>query len=243
METPVPEDLRFELASAGPERLEWLLETLFDQLDLAAVRAVLENSYCDETAVRRIHKDRRLVSLYEVRHALVQHRKLPLALALQIVPGLFWRDLIRLSQEARVRPQIRRAAEFRLIERMPSLAVGEKVSLARKAAPRLISVLGQDPNPRVCSALMDNPRLTEGTLLPWITRENAPHQILRAVARNPRWGVRYPVRLALCRNPRTPVEVSLPILPLLKRSDLVGLASERRLPAALRQRAKLLTGH
>ncbi|MBZ0114410.1 MAG: hypothetical protein K8J08_18250 [Thermoanaerobaculia bacterium] len=242
MATSVPEDLPFELANAGRERLEELVESSFDHFDLPAVRALLSNAYCDEKVVQRIYRERRLISSYEVRRELARHRSLPLALVLQLVPGLYWRDLIALCQDTRIRPQARRAAELRLIERLPGLAVGERMHLARKASPRLVQALGRDPNPRVCQALLENPRLTEGQIMPWISRDNSNAQILRVVARNPRWGVRYPIRVALCSNPKTPVDVALSLLPHLKRADQLKVGQDRRLPPPVRRRAELLSG-
>jgi hypothetical protein len=242
MAPSVPEDLAFELASAGRDRLEELIESSFDRFDLPAVRALLSNSFCEEGVVQRIYRDRRLISSYEVRKELARHRSLPLALGLQLVPGLYWRDLIALCQDTKIRPQLRRAAELRLIERLPSLAVGERMNLARKASPRLVQALGRDPHPRVCQALMENPRLTEGQIMPWVSRENSNPQILRVVAANARWGVRYPIRVALCSNPATPVDVALPLLPLLKRIDQLKVGHDVRLALPVRRRAELLSG-
>lgn len=242
MPPDVPDDLRFELATVAGDRLIELVDVWASQFEPADVRAVLENPYCDEGIVRKLHAVPRLLALYEVRALLVRQRALPLAWAVQLVPGLYWRDLSALASETRVRPQIRRAAELRLAERLPALAVGERVNLARRASPRLIQLLGQDRNPRVCRALLENPRLTEGQVLPWVSSDSVSPAVLRVVARDRRWGSRYPIRVALCRNPRSPTEVVLPVLPLLKKPDLRAVASDRRIAAAVRRRAELLAG-
>ncbi|MEO7795283.1 MAG: hypothetical protein ABIV06_10970, partial [Thermoanaerobaculia bacterium] len=134
----------------------------------------------------------------------------------------------------------RRASEMRLVERLPALAVGEKMAIARSAAPGVLSAVRHDPTPRVIAALLENPRLTEGLLLPLLASEAALPAVLAVVAGNPRWSVRYPVRLALCQNSRTPLERALMLLPLLKRGDLEGVSANVRLPLPLRRRAQLL---
>ncbi len=79
------------------------------------------------------------------------------------------------------------------------------MAIARRASPLLIAQLRSDPEPRVIAALLENPRLTEGGLMPMVSSETTSPEVLGMVARHGRWGVRYPVRLALCRNRRTPV--------------------------------------
>ena len=60
------------------------------------------------------------------------------------------------------------------------------------------------------------------------------------MASNARWSVRYPVRLALCRNPRTPPELALAHLAMLKKGDLHAVARDPRLTLPVRRRAELL---
>ena len=89
-------------------------------------------------------------------------------------------------------------------------------------------------------ALLENPRLTEGLLLPLVASETDLRESLAVVAASPKWSVRYPIRVALCRNPRTPVELVLPHLAMLKKSDLRGVARDLRLTLPVRRRAELL---
>ena len=102
--------------------------------------------------------------------------------------------------------------------------------------------LRNDPEPRVIEALLENPRLTEGSLLPMLSREVARPEVLSLVANSHRWGTRYPVRVAICKNPRTPATSSLPLLPMLKKKDLGAVARDRRLPSVVRRRAEVLLG-
>jgi hypothetical protein len=147
-----------------------------------------------------------------------------------------------LALDTRLRPSLRRTAEVHLGTRLPELAVGEKVSLARRASPGIISQLRHDPNPQVIAALLDNPRLTEGQLVPLLHGASTPPAILELIANDRRWGVRYPLRLALVRNPATPFKVSWRLLEALRKSDLRPVATDPRLPETVRRRARVLLG-
>ena len=128
-----------------------------------------------------------------------------------------------------MKPVVRRSAEVRILERLPALAVGERTALARMAIGGLINALRHDGSPLVIAALLENPRLTEATLMPLVANEQTSPEILRVVATNPRFGVRHPLRLALVRNTRTPAELALGLLPGLTRAELQGIGSDVRL--------------
>ena len=84
--------------------------------------------------------------------------------------------------------------------------------------------------------------MTEGALIPLVSSETAKPEVLSMLARHPRWGVRYPIRVSLARNRSTPVQTALSILPLLKKQDLKGIEQDRRLSIAVRRRAAVLLG-
>ena len=230
------------LAAADEEGLVELVREHLASLDSALMRRLLRHPFLGSEAIRLLLADRHVVGSYEVRRELAAHPKTPDARAMQLVSTLYWRDLARLSVETRVRPVVRRAAERRLADRLPGLAVGEKGAIARRCSPALVSRIGQDPNPRVIQALLENPRLTEGVVLQLVSRESARPELLAMVARDRRWGVRYRVRVPICRNPSTPVATALTQLPALRKPDLRAVADDPRLAKAVRQRADLLLG-
>lgn len=236
------QELQRRLRDAGPETLLELLRSHLAQMDPPALRLLFRNPYLNREMIELVLAERRLLTFQEVRRELVKHRQTPEVRALRLVSGLFWRDLLELSGDTQVRPRLRRAAERHLLDRLAGLGVGEKATIARRAGPLLVSQLRGDNEPRVISALLENPRLTEGALIPLVSSETAKPEILTLIARNPKWGIRYPVRVSLARNRRTPAQTTLSILPHLKKVDLKGIESDRRIPMAVRRRAAVLLG-
>ena len=236
------EELIQRLAEADEGELLVLVREHAGELDGTAMRQLLRHPFLSSEAIQLLVDQREILASYEVRRELAAHPKTPEARAMQLVATLYWRDLAQLSSASRVRPVIRRAAERRLSERLPGLAVGEKVAIARRCGGSLLERIGQDPNPRVIQALLENPRLTEGLLLRMVSREGARPETLALVARDRRWGVRYRIRVPICRNPNTPVATTLAQLPALRKPDLKAVADDRRLARAVRQRANLLLG-
>lgn len=236
------DEIEQRLAAADEDELVDLVRERLGALEGTMLRQILRHPFLGAKAIQLLLDDRQMVGSYEVRRELASHPKTPDARAMQLVSTLYWRDLARLSSESRVRPTVRRAAERRLAERLPGLSAGEKIAIARRCGAGLVTRIGQDPNPRVIQALLDNPRLTEGALLQLVSRDSARPELLALVARDRRWGVRYRVRVPICRNPNTPVATVLAQLAALRKLDLKKVADDPRLASAVRRRANLLLG-
>ena len=243
MSEPSNQSLAVRLRESDADELWRLLQQLIKELAVPEVRQVLRNPFLTQRAIELLLDERRLLAFSEIKRGIVCHPRTPEVRARRLVPTLFWRDLLQISGDGRVPPKVRRSADLHLRERLSGLAVGERMSIARRASPTLIQQLRMDPDPRVVEALLENPRLTEGSLMPLISSDRAKPEVLTLIARHRRWGIRYGVRSALCRNHRTPTEIALGLLSLLKKSDLKAVLQDRRLPVAVRRRAGTLLGH
>ncbi|MFQ5524895.1 MAG: hypothetical protein ACE5GX_01410 [Thermoanaerobaculia bacterium] len=230
------------LRECGEQELIELLQAELDNIDPETVRTVLLNPYVSTRVIELILGERRLLSSHEVQRALALHSQTPEPRALNLVPALYWRDLVELGSNARVRPRVRLAADRRLAERLPKLGIGERVAIARKAGPGVISRLLRDPHLRVIGALLENPRMTEGLLAPLLHSDEARPEVLARIAGDRKWGRRYSVRVAIARNPRAHADTALKLLVYLNKPDLRDLRKDTRLAAAVRRRAGLLLG-
>lgn len=242
-ETPGrPDDLARGLREAGAEELAALLDERLAEVDEAAAGQLLRNPHAGAEAIARLASRRDLMAGYRLRRDIARHPRTPEALALRLVSGLYWQDLLALGRDTRVRPLVRRAADLQLGNRLGGFSLGEKTAIARRAGRGVVQLLRDDPSPRVIAALLENPRMTEGLLAPLVHREDARPEVLRVIADNPRWASRYGLRSALARNPRTPIAVAQRLLPMLKKVDLRAVAADPRLSRAVRRRAEALGG-
>lgn len=237
-----PSSLAALLRQAGGEELLALLRARGGDVGPAEALQALANPHLGAAGVELLAERRDLLATYEVKRGIALHPKAPEVLARRLLISLFWNDLLAASSDMTLRPTVRRAADLRLGERLPGLSLGEKVNIARRAGLGLIQTLRQQPQPKVIAALLENPRLTEGSLLPMLSRETTPAPVLETVANDRRWGVRYPVRAALARNPSTPVQAALRTLPHLRKTDLQTVSRDLRIAAPVRRRARLLLG-
>ena len=243
---------RPDLSTVGAEAiLTWLpgldLEGLAQLLRNPAlserhVVALLKQPSVRADVLTRIHQARSLSKNYQVRVALANHPDTPRVLALELVHQLFWRDLLRLSENLRLHPHVRRSAEQILGETSESLTLGEKIALARVATRAIILALRKESDPKVVEALLQNPRLVEEDILFMASRPAVPAHVLRQIGTNGKWATRYPVRLALARNPNTPPGVALSFLSSLSEADLRTLTNLPAVPPLVREGARNVLG-
>jgi hypothetical protein len=171
----------------------------------------------------QILSDREARKYHTVRRALAGHPRTPRREALSLVSTLYWKDLADLSADARVQPEVRRAADRDLVRRVPDMALAEKVVLARSAGRGVLLVLRFDPDPRVLAGVLDNRLTIEPDVAGVAARKQSPPAALEAIAAHPRWGVRAALRSALLRNPRLPTAVALSLLSASTAADLAGV--------------------
>jgi hypothetical protein len=120
------------------------------------------------------------------------------------------------------------------------LTVGERRSLARSPNRRVLEKLLRDPHPLVLRQLLGNPRLTEDDVVRLAARRPLHSAIVETLAESPRWLRRPRVRLTLLLNPGTPEPVSMPLLAVCTRCELLEVVHGVDAPLALRGSAQEL---
>jgi hypothetical protein len=169
--------------------------------------------------------------------AVVLSPQAPPRVCVPVLPSLFWHDLAETARTLRVAPPVRARAEALLVERLPDLRLGERITLARVATPPVLRELLHETDPRVVQAGLPNPRLREQDLLTVLRADDVSLVLLESAARSRRWSENYNVRLELVLQPRTPLALALAQLTSLVRRDLVRVSRTRSLRPLVRAAA------
>ncbi len=187
-----------------------------------------------QSAIAAIANNRALSASYAVRRGVVLHPHAPRLVALRWVKQLYLFDMVRLTLLPSAQPELKRLAEDAIIARLLQVALGQKLTLARRGSGRVaVALLAEGMRPVVRPAL-DNPFLTEGHLLKLLARDELATHVVAAVAEHPKWSRLPGVRLALVRHPATPPACVLAFLPKLTLGDLRDLVALAGLPENLR---------
>src|ERR1700728_4843736 len=216
------EELKSLLHGAGEEVLRALLEN--PHLGEPHVLRMLERLDLPAPVVAAIAEEGKWRSSESVRLRLARHPQTPKRLALAAVRRLFLFDLVRLSLLPSAPADIRRVAEEVILTRVPHLAIGEKLTLARRGPARVTGAILAEGHPQAIKLALANVFLTESQVLKVLAKSGVPERVVAAIAQHPRWAVQYRVRVALVRNPHTPIPVVLAFLPNLTLRDLKDIA-------------------
>lgn len=161
---------------------------------------------------------------YGVKKSLLLHPRTPRLIGLRLLKDLYLMDLVQFALSPAVSAELKRYAEEQIVARLPQLPLGQKITLARRGPSRVAGVLLAEGHAQVLPVALENPYLTEAQLLKALAREKVPVHVVQAVANHRKWSQSYNVRLALVRNPSTPVSSVLGFLPHLTVNDLRLLA-------------------
>ena len=119
-----------------------------------------------------------------------------------------------------------------------SMTVAQKVMLAFRGDKMVRMLLVRERNKLVCSAVMRNARMTENEAETIAGMRNVDDEVLRILSTKRDWMSKYPIVVALCRNPKAPIGVVLPLINRLALRDLKFLRDDRGVAEVVRTTAK-----
>ena len=123
-------------------------------------------------------------------------------------------------------------------QRLLAMTVGEKVQAAFKGDKTFRSLLVRERNRLVAAAAMRNPRITENEVESIAGMRNVEEEVLRIIGTRRDWTSKYPIALALVKNPKAPLGVVLPLINRLTLRDLKGLKDDKGVSEAVRVNAR-----
>jgi len=137
-------------------------------------------------------------------------------------------------------PEEEDAGSGELSLRIMHLSVPERVRLALSGGKEERRILIGDANKLVAFTVLKGRGLTVTEVETFCSMRNLDNEIFEKIARTRTWIRQSAVRVALVKNPRVPLTISLPLLKGLSPRELKGIARNRNLPEALRKNARRL---
>jgi hypothetical protein len=232
--------LSARISKAGRSTLAALVAENLPRFSERDALQALRHPHASEEMIEEIISSKALLAFRGVRRLVASHPLSPRHAALRCLEDLLWRDLLDIGREIRTPPPVRIAANRRLEEALRSLAVGERVTVARFAASALFPSLLDDPDPRVLEAVLANARLTAEDLQRWLATGHPGPEALALVARDERWATRPAVRVALLTHRSIPRASALSLLTSASRGEWRRLAEDPSADALLAACARLL---
>jgi hypothetical protein len=226
-------ELTLLVHTTQPAGLMRLLE--HPRLEWQHVQLLLRRTDLGADVLERIAQSQEWIKKEAIRLGVVIHPHTPRRTAMTFLRLLQAANLVRVALTATAPSEVRCVAEELVIERVRQLPLGEKLTLARRGPARVTAALLAEGHSDVLPTVLQSPFLTEAQVARVLWRSSVPPHVVIALAENAKWSSRYQVRLALIRNPHTPVAAILRFLPNLMTTDLRDLLRNGNLPRQVRE--------
>ncbi len=125
-------------------------------------------------------------------------------------------------------------------KRIADMTVGQKIKLAYLGNKQARTILIRDSNKVVASAVVKSGRLTDNEVASIAGNRNLPDDVLREISSNKGWTRKYPVKVALVNNPKTPVPTAIKFIAHLNRRELHQLSNNHNVASVISGTAKKL---
>jgi hypothetical protein len=132
-------------------------------------------------------------------------------------------------------PEAKSTERVSVLQKIARLTVGQRVQLAMRGNKEERSILIRDGSKLVSAAVLVSPKVSEAEIESFAALKNVQEQVLRDIARNPKYKKNYPVIRNLANNPRTPLDLSLGLMNHLMVMDLKNLSMNKNVPETLRK--------
>lgn len=141
-------------------------------------------------------------------------------------------ELAELAEDAKDKGE-----RLTVLQRIAAMKVGERIKVALLGTRDERFILIRDSNKVVAMAVLESPKVGESEMETFAAMKNVQEEVLRTLARNRRFMKHYAVVRALVNNPRTPVDVGMPLLNHLMLLDLQHLSRNKNISDTLRKMA------
>jgi hypothetical protein len=129
------------------------------------------------------------------------------------------------------------AKKLTLLQRLSRMKASERVKTAFTGGREERAVLIRDAARIVQNAVLSSPKLTDPEVEVFASAKNVHDNVLREIARNRRLMRNYSVVRNLVQNPKTPLDVALPLVKMLMVFDLKALQRSRNVSETIRSLA------
>ena len=124
-----------------------------------------------------------------------------------------------------------------LLQKLSRMRASERVKTAFTGGREERAVLIRDGAKVVQNAVLSSPKLTEPEVEVFAAAKNVHDNVLREIARNRRFMKNYAVMRNLVLNPKTPLDISMPLVKMLMVFDLKQLQRSRNVSETIRKLA------
>ena len=196
--------------------------------------AQLQRQDLPAEAIEQLSKNASVMKSRKLRIAIASHSRTPRRISLRLIREFYSFDLMRFALQPTVPGDLKHAADEMLINRLASVTLGERISLARRGSAAVVAALLVDKESGVWQTALENSRLTEAAIVRALRHSNATAAFVEAVSHHSKWSFRHEIRMALLRNEKTPLACAIDFARSLPPAQLRDVLQASRLPEKIK---------
>ncbi len=123
-------------------------------------------------------------------------------------------------------------------QELQEMSVADKIKMALTGDKEWRSLLIRESNKQVNTAVLKNPRISEGEVLMVAKNRSSSDELIRIILLNRDWVKLYEMKKALAIHPRTPLQTAMRYMTFLSEKDIRELAKSRDVGQAIINNAK-----
>jgi hypothetical protein len=125
-----------------------------------------------------------------------------------------------------------------VIQKIAAMSIPERLKAAMRGTREMRGILIRDPHKLIALMVLRSPKVSESEVETFAKMGSVDTDVLRAISQTRAWMKNYAIALALVKNAKTPLSISLTLLKRLHDGDLRRLSLDRNVPEALRVAAR-----
>lgn len=228
--TSAAEELKPLVYHKSPEVIAVIINNKNLTEDLATIIAGRRN--IDSGILESLSHHVRWKDSYKVRLALCKNPKTPQKITFSLIKFLRVFDLADLTRNNALPVNVRVRIEGEISEKIPAMALGVKITLAKRASSNVLMKLIEEGLREVVAVCLDSPYMTEGDIYKIISMKKISLHIIRMIAEHPKWSARYQIRWELIINKHAPLVAIVKFLKDMKTTDLKELYAAPDVPSS-----------
>lgn len=179
-----------------------------------------------------LFNDIRWQGSYKIKLALCKNPKTPQRISLSLIKSLRIFDVADLTRNQFIPISIKMKAEATIIERIPTMPLGIKISLAKMVSGEVLIRLLEDGKKEVVAVCLNSPYMTEDVIFKIVNKVTISSLVIRQIANHPKWSCRYDLQCCLIRNNHAPLSRVVHFLKNIRTNNLKELYNDPEVPSS-----------
>lgn len=192
--------------------------------------AMLRRRDLPAAAIEALTRNHLVMKHRKVLVQVAQHPRTPRHVSLPMLRRLFTFELMHLALTPSVAADVKLVADEVLMGKLETIALGERITLARQASAPVAGALLLQAERAVIEAGLQNPRITEASIVKSLAKPDVPELLLSMLTEHPKWSLRREILVAILRRPEASETTVLEIATRIPRPALYELLQQVRLP-------------